>query len=84
VAVEERADVRVSEGGCLGLALEAGAAIIIGGDARGENLDGDRAIEADVAGLVHSAHAAGPERGLDLIRPEASAGRERHNEAGAL
>ena len=44
----------------------------------GEDLDGDDAVEACVACLVHLAQAARPERELDFIRAEKRAGRERH------
>ena len=37
---------------------------------RRQNLDGDDAVEARIAGTIHFAHAASAERGLDLIRPE--------------
>ncbi len=47
-------------------------------DVLGEDLDGDRAVEAGVAGFVHLAHAPGPEGGDDLIRAEAGAASQRH------
>ncbi len=40
----------------------------------GEDLDGDRAVQAGVVGSVDFAHAASPELGLDLVRAEAGAG----------
>ena len=47
-------------------------------DVGGQDLDGDRAIEAGVAGLVDLAHAAGADRGLDFVRPEAHTGGHGH------
>ncbi len=40
------------------LALEALAQLRIGGDVIGQNLDGDRAVEAGVPRPIHFAHAA--------------------------
>ena len=52
-------DVRVAEGGDgLGLALEQGAAGRVVGDALGQDLDGDVAVEPEVAGPPDDAHAA--------------------------
>ena len=77
--VVERADVRVRErGDRAGLALEAHAAVRIGAQFGGEDLDGDRAVEAGVAGLVDLTHAARPNGGEDLVRAEAGAGGEGH------
>ena len=67
----------------LGLALEPL------GERALDRLDGDVAIEADVAGAIHVAHAAGA-RGLgDLVGPKASTGFHAHvariiEESGAL
>ena len=47
------------------LAVEALAELRVGRERLGEDLDGDRAIEARVARLVDLAHAAGPEGGED-------------------
>ena len=55
-----------------GFALETLAELGLG------NLDGDDAIKARVAGLIHFAHPAGAERGKDFVRAEFVAGRERH------
>ena len=57
-----------------GFAIEPLAQIGIGGDVRGQDLDGDRAIEAGIARLVDLAHAAGANCAYDLIRPETRAG----------
>ena len=35
-----------------------------------ENLNGDGSIQAGVPGAIYLAHASGPQRRLDLIRPE--------------
>ena len=69
--VVERADVGVVEGGdALRLALEARLELGVGGEVRGEELQGHVAIEAGVPGLVDLAHAAGPELRRDLVGPE--------------
>ena len=58
--VIQRADVWMREGGnSLGLAFKARFQFGIG---RGQNLDGDRAIEARVAGLIDLAEPTGTER----------------------
>ncbi len=48
----------------------------------GQHLDGDRAIEAGVAGFVHLAHAAFANSGEDFIRAEPNAGGERYGPPG--
>jgi len=68
----------VERGSGLGLALEARAAFVIGGKVGWENFDRDRAIEAGVAGPVHLAPAAGTDRRLNLVRPEARSRDEWH------
>ena len=68
-------DVRVFDAGeRLGLALEAGQAVGVGGDRLGQDLDGHVAVQALVAGAVDLAHAACAQRGEDLIRAETIAG----------
>jgi hypothetical protein len=42
------------------------------------NLDRDGAIEARIAGFVNFSHAAGANGRDDLIRAQASSGRQRH------
>ena len=59
------------EGSCL--ALEAGDAVEVAGDGFGEDLEGDVASEAGVAGAVDLAHATRADRREDLVRPEARA-----------
>ena len=78
--VVERADVRWFRPPIgFRLALEARAPL---GDrpplSVRQDLDGDRAIEAGVAGRVDFAHAACTDGGLDLIRPEARSRGETH------
>jgi hypothetical protein len=81
--VVEHADVGVLEGGDgAGLPLEACPADRVRGEVRGEDLEGDGAAEAGVAGLLNLAHAPGPEKAEDLVRPEASARLERHGRPG--
>jgi len=57
----------------LGEALQA---VRIGGETRGENLDGDIAIQAGVAGAVDFAHAASADGGLNVVRAELTSGRQ--------
>ena len=67
--VVQRADVGVGQGGYrLGLAVEALPQSRVAGQVRGQDLDGDGALQASVAGAVHLTHAAGAGRGLDLVR----------------
>ncbi|HJZ76415.1 MAG TPA: hypothetical protein VKE51_31990 [Vicinamibacterales bacterium] len=74
--VIKRADVRMCErGDCLGFAFEAGFQFGIG---RGQDLDGDRAIEARVPRFVDLAEAACAEWREDVVGAEADAGTERH------
>ena len=66
--VVQAADVRVIERrDRLGLALEAGAELRVTRQLRREHLHGDRAVEARVAGLIHLAHASGPDQREDLV-----------------
>ena len=77
--VVEGADVRVSEGSHdPRLALEPCAAIRVGAQFGGKDLDRDRAVEAGVAGLVDLAHAARTNSRLDLVGSEAGSGDEAH------
>ncbi len=41
-----------------GFAVEAGQAVLVGGEVRGEDLDGDFAAEGGVGGFPDDAHAA--------------------------
>ena len=73
--VVQRANVWMRErSDSLGFSLEPVTELRVIGDQRRENLDRDGAIEADVARLVHLAHAAGTERSEDFVRTEARAG----------
>ena len=77
--VVERADVRVRErGDGPGLALEARAALRVGGEFSWEDLDGDRAVEAGVASLVNLSHAPGADQAEDFVRAEPRARSQRH------
>ena len=74
--VVQRADVGVVQAGDgPRFAREARAALSVGAQFCGEDLDGDRAVEAGVAGLVDLAHSARADA-VDLVRTEA--GRARH------
>jgi hypothetical protein len=58
--------------------LEASAAIALGGERLGEDLDGDVSIEPPIARSIHLSHSAHPDLGCDFVRTEASAGTESH------
>ena len=80
--VVERADVRVRQlRDGLRLALEALPRVGRRGDLGRQNLDGDDAIEARVAGFVDLAHPARADGRLNLIGPETCSGREPHAES---
>ena len=77
--VVERADVRMIElRDRARFAVEPLAELRVGGEALGQDLDRDGAIEARVARLVDLAHAARADRRRDFVRAEASAGGQRH------
>jgi len=63
-----------------GFLLEALAAGGIGGEAGGENFQGDVAGEAGVAGSIDLAHAADADKRFDFVRTEAISCGERHAE----
>jgi hypothetical protein len=64
-------DVRVVEaGGGPRLALEALAQLVVGAKAGGDRLDGDKAVQDGILGLVHDAHGPLAERSEDLVLPE--------------
>ena len=75
--VEERADVRVVDGGD-GARLALEALVLLGavGDVGGQHLDGNGAVEAGVRRPIDLAHAAGAEGADHLVRPEPVARRE--------
>ncbi len=67
-------DVGVVEGGDgAGLALEAAQPLGVGGGIVGEDLEGDVAPEAGVAGPVDLPHTSGAEGCHDLVRADAAA-----------
>ena len=71
----QHADVRVvASGGRARFQFEPVAPLRVGGETGGQHLDGDGAVEAPVTGLVHLAHAAGPNGGEDLVRTQAGTG----------
>ncbi len=51
----------------LGLALEAGLALRTLGQVLGEDLDGHRAVESSVLGLIDLAHTAGSDGSEDFV-----------------
>ena len=60
------------------LLCEALQPLRIAGERRGENLDGDIAIQPGIAGAVNLAHAARAQRRLNFIRAEFHARRQGH------
>ena len=66
--IKDRKDVGVVEGGRgAGFLREALQAVGVGGKRRGQNLDGDVALQAGVAGAVHLAHSTCTERRLNFV-----------------
>jgi hypothetical protein len=57
----------------LGLAIEALFQFDIGGKVRRQHLDGNGALETDVAGTVDFPHAASSDCGLNLVGAEPGA-----------
>src|SRR5579863_93655 len=77
--VVEGADVgMIQAGNRASFALKPLAQLGTAGEMSGRNLNGDDAIEARVAGAIHLAHPARTDGGKDFVRPEASAGGQRH------
>ena len=62
-----------------GLSLEARQPVRVGGERLGQHLQRDVAVELRVAGAVHLAHAAGPERAGDVIGADPCSGRQGHD-----
>ena len=54
--------------------LEAAQTIGVGGEGRGQHLDGDIAPEPRIARAIHLAHAPGSDEGDDLVRAETAPG----------
>ncbi len=63
-----------------GLAVEPLAQLRVVREDGREDLDGDRAVEPGVAGLVHLPHAASANRGNYLVRAQSGPWRERHHD----
>src|SRR5262245_3749239 len=59
------------------LAIEALSELRIRGKRGSEDLDGDGAIEAPVAGFVHLSHPTGTHQRQDLVRTETGSGLQR-------
>ena len=79
----DRADVLMIEGrGRLRLLQEPLLGGVVAGQVRGEELDGDLALQARVLGRVDDPHAAVTEFGEDRIRAESGAWGEGHGGAG--
>ena len=60
------------------LVLEAGHAVLVGGEGFRQDLDRYVAAELGVPRAVHLAHAARAERSADFVRAETCAGRQAH------
>jgi hypothetical protein len=72
-------DVRVIERRQeLRFAAQSGKRFGVSEDAAGENLDCDLASEPRIPGAIHLSHAAGPERGKNLVRAKKRADCEGH------
>ena len=81
--VEEREDVGMREGGDgLRLGREARERLGVAGQLLGQDLDRDLAVQPRVPRAVDLAHAAGAERGDDLVRAEPGSCRKTHCGAG--
>ncbi len=65
-------------GDCLRFPLEPLLPLRVGGDMRGQDLDGDGPLQPGVGGCIDFAHAPGPDGGLDLVRAEAGAAFKGH------
>ena len=77
--VVQAADVRVIErGDRLGLALEAGAELRVGRQLRREHLHRDLAVKARITGLIHLAHASGPDQRENLVGAKPCTGLQGH------
>jgi hypothetical protein len=59
-------------------ASEPHQSVGIRGKRGGQNLDGDVAVQAGIAGPEHFAHAARADSGNDLVRPDTHSPTERH------
>jgi hypothetical protein len=68
----------IEAGDGFGFALEALFANGIRGELRGENLDGDGAVQPRILGAVHLSHPARAERDADLIGTKLCTRSERH------
>src|SRR5450755_815060 len=73
-------DIGMAEAGNgAGFAVKALAKVWVRGEVTGQDLDGNGAVQAGVAGTIHFAHSARAHRGLNLVRPEHRSGRECHS-----
>src|SRR5215470_1980371 len=77
--VVEHADMGMIEvGNGFGFALETLFANGVRTELRGENLDGDAAIQTRIFGAINLSHPARTERDTDLVRTKSCTWRERH------
>ena len=78
--VVDRQQIGAVQRGCRPrLELESPQPVRVAGERRRQHLDGHVAPEPVVSGPVDLAHAAGPERGHDFVRPEMIACRQGHD-----
>ena len=70
------------DGACFG--LEPPAHLGIGGDVGGHHLDGDFAIEPEIASAIDFPHAAGSERRQDFVLRDAGTGGQAHGSPAAV
>ena len=76
--VIDRDDVGVAQpGGCVRLADEAGDELFVVSEARMHDLEGDRAVQSTVMGLVDHGHATASEAASDPVAPVEQAPDER-------
>ena len=68
----------------LRLALESGAALGIGRELRGQNLDGNVPLQPRLSRAIDLTHAAGANGGHDLVRADASPRSQHHRQVGRL
>ena len=81
----DRREIRVVQGGEQArFALEAAAPVRILEKLSGQELDGDVAVEAEIARAIDLTHAPGAESTEDLVGTETRAGGERHGDEGIL
>jgi hypothetical protein len=83
--VVQSANMRVIQTrGRTGFPLESPESVPMGFEAGRQDLDGDRAAEAQVSPAIDLAHSARAQRRKDLVRAQTRADRERHGRRNAF